>query len=141
MEKESALQIFEWAGEGYFPLVFSHDWQVALLNWEPVAAVSAIYEVERHNQSDEVFILWRGKAALVIAEQRELRIVEAIPGVVYNVPMGTWHTVVGNRESSWIIIENRNTHINDTEMRDMNAKELGDFHAILPPWAKASSEG
>jgi len=128
-----ALQTFEWSGVGYSPLVFSHDWQTAILNWEPT---DSIHEVERHNQSDEVFILWKGKAALIILEEDGLKIIEAEHGAVYNVLKGTWHTVLGNKESSWVIVENRDTHLYDTEMRNLSAHELGEFQAILPDWAK-----
>ena len=104
MDKRSVLQVFEYTGEGYSPLVFSHDWQTAILNWEPAADATNLHEIERHIRSDEVFVLWRGKGAFVIMEEDGLRIVEAIPGTVYNVPMGTWHTVIGDRDhpgSSW----------------------------------------
>ena len=33
---ERGLEVHEWNEDGYQPLVFSHDWQVAILNWEPI---------------------------------------------------------------------------------------------------------
>lgn len=135
MDKRSVLQVFEYTGEGYSPLVFSHDWQTAILNWEPAADATSLHEIERHVRSDEVFVLCRGKGAFVIMEEDGLRIVEAIPGTVYNVHMGTWHTVIGDRGSSWIIVENRDTHIHDTEMIPLTENELQLLRSQLPEWA------
>jgi hypothetical protein len=57
------LEVYEWSEDGYKPLVFSHDWQAAILNWEPIFDLEKIGEVERHNQTDEVFVLTKGKAS------------------------------------------------------------------------------
>lgn len=140
MANRSVLQVFEYPGEGYSPLVFSHDWQTAILNWEVAADSNNLHEIERHNLSDEVFILWRGKGALVIKEEDGLKIVDAIPGTVYNVPMGTWHTVIGDQKSSWIIVENRDTHIDDTEMLQLSDDEIQLLRSQLPGWADGRKE-
>ncbi len=135
MSHKEYLQILPYTEQGYAPLVFSQGWQTAILNWEPGADVEAVYRVERHNLTDEVFILWRGSGALVIAEPEGIRVVDAVPGVTYNVTIGTWHTVIGTRDSSWIIVENKDTHLGDTEYRDMTHEELDGFMSQLPAWA------
>lgn len=134
MAQKEYLQTLHWEEQGYAPLVFSDGWQTAILNWEPGADVSAVYRVERHNLTDEVFVLWRGSGALVIAEPDGLRVVDAVPGVVYNVTIGTWHTVIGTRDSSWIIVENKDTHLHDTEYRDMSSDEIENFKNQLLGW-------
>ena len=30
------LEVYEWSGVGFEPLVFTERWQAALLNWEPL---------------------------------------------------------------------------------------------------------
>jgi hypothetical protein len=52
-----------------------------------------------------------------------------------NVIMGSWHTVISTRESSWIIVENRDAHLDDTEMRPLTEAELQAFHEQLPELA------
>lgn len=128
------LQIFDWQGVGYRPLVFSHDWQVAILNWEPLFDLDKLSEIERHNQTDEVFILWRGRGALFVAGPEGLRIEDMRPGVVYNVPRGVWHNLLATPDASWIIVENRDTHLHDTEIRQLTAVEIGQLKANLPSW-------
>ena len=61
-----ALEVLSWADTGYRPLVFSDGWQVALLNWEPIFDLANVGEIERHNHTDEVFVLVRGRAALFV---------------------------------------------------------------------------
>lgn len=136
MSEKEYLQVLKWEKEGYAPLVFSQGWQTAILNWEPGADVDAVYRVERHNLTDEVFVLWRGSGALVIAEPEGICVVDAEPGVIYNVTIGTWHTVIGTRDSSWIIVENKDTHLGDTEYRDMTDDEMDRFNRQLPGWAQ-----
>lgn len=58
------LEVYEWSDEGFEPLVFTEGWQAALLNWEPLFDRRNLDEIERHNHSDEVFVLLRGRAAL-----------------------------------------------------------------------------
>lgn len=135
MNEIAGLEISKWIQEGYAPLVFSQGWQVAILNWEPGAEVKAIHRVERHILTDEVFVLLDGSAALVIAEADKLSVVEAIPETIYNVTKGTWHTVIGSRDSVWLIVENKDTHLGDTEYRPLEEDELRDLNTQLPDWA------
>jgi len=46
------------------------------------------------------------------------------PRTIYNVPRGVWHAVVATRDSSLLIVEDRDTHVRDTEMRPLDAAEL-----------------
>jgi mannose-6-phosphate isomerase-like protein (cupin superfamily) len=135
MTSDQYLQVSNWENEGYAPLVFSQGWQIAILNWEPCAEVDAINRVERHNLTDEVFVLWRGAGALVIATPEGLRVVDAVPGVIYTVTIGTWHSVIGTRDSSWVIVENKDTHLHNTEYRPLTNEELASFRRQLPKWA------
>ena len=119
------LEIFHWEKQGYKPLVFSDGWQVALLNWEPLLARENLDEIERHNQTDEVFVLLRGWSVLFVRSEGEtINAVDMKHGVVYNVPKGVWHNLVASRDVAFLIIENRDTHLKDTEIRPISAEEL-----------------
>jgi hypothetical protein len=133
---ERGLQVFTWNETGYQPLVFSSDWQVALLNWEPTFELEKLGEVERHNHTDEVFILTRGKAVLFTVDAKGLQMEEMIPGAIYNVRQGVWHNLTSTRDASWIIVENRDTHLHDCEFRPLNAEELSELKVNLPAWVK-----
>ena len=131
---QQALECHEWNGEGYRPLVFSDDWMVARLNWEPVFDPARLGEIERHMETDEVFVLWQGQAALFVVTEDGAHLVDMPPGTVYNVARGAWHNLVATRDASWIIVEKRDTHLYDTEIRQMTRAELTQIRALLPEW-------
>lgn len=134
------LESYDWREQGYKPLVFANGWQVALLNWEPPFDRAQLTEIERHNQTDEVFVLLRGQAVLfTLPDGGALTAVELTPGVVYNVPQGVWHNVIATRDVAFIIVEDRDTHLHDTEIRPMTAAEFDALDALLPEWAAQPS--
>lgn len=131
------LEIYEWAGEGFSPLVFTANWQAALLNWEPLFDRRNLDEIERHNHSDEVFVLLRGRAVLFTrADGAALEAVEMERGKIYNVRAGVWHNLVATPDVRFLIVENRDTHLHDTEIRPISPAELAQLDARLPAWAR-----
>lgn len=130
------LEIHAWDQDGYQPLVFSHDWQTAILNWEPIFDLEKLGEVERHNQTDEVFVLTQGKAVIFTIDDHGLQVEEMKPGIIYNVLKGVWHNMTSSRDASWIIVENRDTHLYDCEFRQLSGEEKQKIISNLPEWAK-----
>lgn len=133
---ERGLEVLDWNQVGYQPLVFSHDWQVALLNWEPIFDLEQIGEVERHNQTDEVFVLLKGRAVIFTVDDQGMQTEDMKPGAVYNVRKRVWHNLTSTRDASWVIVENRDTHLRDCEFRKLNSQELNLLKENLPVWAK-----
>lgn len=132
------LEVYDWSGEGFAPLVFTEGWQAALLNWEPLFDRRNLNEIERHNHTDEVFVLLRGSALLFTRpDGGALAAVEMEAGKIYNVPAGIWHNLVATRDVRFLIVENRDTHLHDTEIRPITAAELAQLDAQLPAWASA----
>ena len=142
-ETAPLLENYRWTQSGYQPLVFSAGsagWQVALLNWEPAIDLAHLGEIERHVQTDEVFGLWRGQAALFVKAGPQVQLVDMQPGTIYNVPAGVWHNLVATRDVTLWIVENRDTHLNDTELRPMDDLEIAQVRAQLPDWAVPRQE-
>ena len=93
------LEVYEWSGLGFAPLVFTEGWQAALLNWEPLFDRKNLDEIERHNHTDEVFVLLRGRAMIFTrADDEALQAVEMQRGKIYNVPARVWHNLVATRD-------------------------------------------
>ena len=84
----SGLEIHTWDGIGFQPLVASHDWLVSILNWEPIFSLDKFGEVERHNETDEIFVLTRGQALLFTSDDKDLRVEIMIPGAVFTTCSG-----------------------------------------------------
>lgn len=134
---KTGLEIFRWDEVGYRPLVYSAGWQVALLNWEPpFDDLARLGEIERHNQSDEVFVLLKGRSVLFTLADDGLTTVDMAPGVVYNVTAGSWHNLIATRDATWLIVENRETDLHDVEFRQMTAEEKQNLLGQLPAWTQ-----
>lgn len=128
------LSIQGFSGQGYQPLVLSDGWQVSILNWEPAIDPKSLTEIECHYLTDEVFVLWRGRAALFVKTPDGIHVVDMEPGKIYTVLRGTWHSLAATRDVSLIIVENDKTDINDTTLRLLEDEERQQLTAQLPSW-------
>ena len=129
------VDVYRWGGQGYRPLVFSDGWMVALLNWEPIMDLEKATEIERHKETDEVFVLLHGHSALYISTPQGLRVLDMQPNLIYNVTKGTWHNLLATHDVTILIVENRDTHLHDTETRSLSATEADALRKSLPAWS------
>ena len=96
---QELIEIKSCGEPGYHPLVYFGGWRVAFLNDTARFHLEQIREMQRHNTSDEVFLLIQGSCTLYVAAALESGIgeitaVELEPGRMYNVRKGVWHTHV-----------------------------------------------
>jgi len=116
---EKLLEIREYVDPGYQPIIDFESWRVAILNYLDEIHPEKIDSVERHNETDEVFVMLKGQGILFLGEgalrveHLYSQVLEA--GKVYNVKRGVWHTVVLSRDGSVLIVENRNTSRENSE--------------------------
>ncbi|OGO61166.1 MAG: hypothetical protein A2032_02450 [Chloroflexi bacterium RBG_19FT_COMBO_49_13] len=114
------LEVREYKGEGYRPLIDFGTWRTAILRWEPALLPRNINFMERHTQTDEVFVLLQGQATLILGGKSES--VEGVfpqrmeLGKLYNVKLDVWHTVLLSRDASILIVENNDTGVENTEI-------------------------
>ena len=111
MEIKNGIEIHSYDGAGYMPLIDFESWRVALLN--PAGSAAGIDTMQRHLETDEVFILLTGKCVLFAAADGEKP--EHVSGVsmeplkLYNVTKGYWHASALTDGASVLIVENRDT--------------------------------
>ena len=90
---EELLQIKRCQDAGYHPQIYFEGWRVAYLNDTPKFHLENMEDMQRHNTSDEVFVLLKGSCTLYIGDGGDegpgtVRAVELEPGVIYNVRRG-----------------------------------------------------
>lgn len=116
---EKMLEIREFAGEGYRPLIDFNCWRVAILNYLDELHPEWIEKFERHTMTDEVFVLLQGKGILFLGEGETSldHILSQVmePGKLYNIKQNVWHSVVLSRDGSVLIIENNDTNQDNTD--------------------------
>jgi ureidoglycolate hydrolase len=110
---EKLLEIREFTDPGYQPVIDFGEWRVAILNFIDEILPDRIKSMERHNETDEVFVLLKGQGVLFLGDGdtniRKIYTQGMLPGKIYNVKRGIWHAVVLSRDGSVLIVENRNT--------------------------------
>ncbi len=110
---ESLLEIRDHRGEGYQPLVDYADWRVAILNYLDNVRPDLNNIMERHLETDEVFVLTHGKGVLLIggngAQPHMVQPEVMDIGKIYNVKRNGWHTILLTRDASVLLVENKDT--------------------------------
>lgn len=112
MDKKQ-LEITSYDGEGYLPLIDFESWRVAELRYCEELEVDQLKDMQKHDESDEVFVLLQGEFTLFLGGQGEtigeIEAVKLEPLKLYNVKKGTFHTHTPEKGSTVLIVENRNT--------------------------------
>jgi len=110
---ESLLDIRTYEGAGYQPLIDHESWRVAILRYLDELQPGCIATMERHTETDEVFVLLKGRGTLLFggngagADSIHSQAMEL--GSLYNVKRHAWHSVLLSRDASVLIVENRET--------------------------------
>jgi hypothetical protein len=113
------IEAREFREEGYKSLVDYGAWRVAVLNALDELLPENIPWFQKHEETDEVFVLLAGKCVLYALEGEvpaggpidpaSLRALDLEPLVAYNVKRGIWHSHALEPGSSVLVVENRDT--------------------------------
>lgn len=113
---EEYLEITEYDGPGFKPLVIYEGWRAAILNDDPSKyRRDTLRQFERHNLTDEIFVLLRGECTLLIGDGKgddsvgNVTPVPMEPLKLYNVRKGVWHNLLGVEDMVLFVVENSNT--------------------------------
>ena len=125
---EELLQVSSHEGPGYVPVVDFGAWRVALMNRCDDNAPGGIARMERHNETDEVFVLLEGRAILFIAETAEAGEGGGVGRIhacamerskLYNVRRAAWHACAVSGSARVLIVENRDTTESNSDYVDL----------------------
>ncbi len=102
----------------YAPVLEFAGWKVAMLRAFDATAPATFYRVERHWNTNEVFILTAGAADLIILDglddssdpgQPVFYVEPMRPHVAYNVGQSVWHHVVMTPDAHIVLFERAET--------------------------------
>lgn len=121
------MEEYAYTGIGFKPLVVYKSWRVAILNYIDEIKPENIHRMERHPETDEVFLLIHGGGILFLGEGepevKKLYAKKMTPGVIYNVKPHTWHTVVLSQDASVLIVENADTKEANSEYCELDNEQ------------------
>ena len=151
----NGIDEYEYRGEGYMRQVNGAKWTLAALNYAERFDEKNIVDLERHNLTDETFVLLEGEATLLTAgvsgasrpgePTRDasgagvpVRVsrVPMTPLRYYNVRAGIWHNIVVKPGTRCLVAENANTSKDNTDYLEIATgrvfKKRPSFEEVLP---------
>ncbi len=121
------LDIQSYTGEGYQPLVDYQSWRVAILRYIDELRVEHIDNMQRHNETDEVFVLLNGRCILFIGagdeQVTEIYAEDLEPCKLYNVRRGVWHNHTLEPDATVLVVENRDTTYDNSPRTPLNEEQ------------------
>jgi mannose-6-phosphate isomerase-like protein (cupin superfamily) len=108
------MDIITYRGEGYSTVIKFGSWRTGLIRW--AGRFESLTYFERHNLTDEVFILLEGRAVLYTADKdMNAERHEMESGTLYNVRAAEWHAVTLSRDALVMVVENADTSKDNTD--------------------------
>jgi hypothetical protein len=115
---ESLIEIRGHNDPDYKPLVDYQSWRVAVMNYTVDLLPEKINRMQKHTETDEVFVLMKGRCILFIGEGKErvtkVHAVDMDLYKLYNVKKGAWHSHTFSEDARVLIVENRDTVIENS---------------------------
>jgi ureidoglycolate hydrolase len=119
------VEIGESFEQKFKPVLSFDGWRIAMLRHSHATDMNFFHQVERHNLTNEVFIMTCGKAQLIVCENGdspgEIYIFPMKTNVAYNIPQSVWHHAILSEDAHIIIFEKA-----DTARENSNYHELDD---------------
>ena len=121
-------------GNGYKPVVDYMEWRVAMLNYCEELELQNLKTMQKHMESDEVFILLKGNCKLFVGGNgesiKEIDAIQMEAMKLYNVKRGVWHTHTLDREGSVLIVENRNTGNGNSPVAKLSEEQKLELYLV-----------
>ena len=125
---------YEFNGEGMQRVFENEKWTVGIKNWKPANDVTGIDCLERHNKTDELFVLVEGSCTLVYANETEggleFGAVKMEKDKVYNIPATLWHNTITCKDTKMILIEDSNTAMENSDILNLTEAQIAEMRSL-----------
>lgn len=131
------MNILEYAftGEGMNRVYENENWMVGIKNWKPANDITGMDCLERHNKTDEFFVLVEGRCTLLFANEvngtLEIEAKEMEKGKVYNIPATLWHNTVTQKDTKMVLIERPDTSMENSEILSLSEQQIEQVKALV----------
>lgn len=124
---ESLIEIHEHNDPDYKALVDYQSWRVALMNYTPGLLPEKINRMQKHIETDEVFVLLAGHCILFLGEGDEtvtkVHACDMELYKLYNVKCSVWHSHTFSGDAKVLIVENRDTVTANSPFVDLTPRQ------------------
>lgn len=122
---------FMYQGEGLQRGYENTEWTVGIKNYKKANDIDFIDSLERHNNTDEIFVLIEGNCSIVTAINENEKLVYEIEimkkNTIYTIPKSLWHNTITDKEAKLILIENADTSMDNSEILKLSIKEINEL--------------
>lgn len=129
------IQSFEMNGEGMQRVYENEKWTVGIKNWKPANDITGLDCLERHNKTDELFVLLSGRCTLISAEETDgelkMEALEMETFKVYNIPQSLWHNTVTQKDTKMILIEDVSTGMENSDILDLTPAQIETLKSLV----------
>lgn len=129
------IQSFEMNGEGMQRVYENEKWTVGIKNWKPANDITGTTCLERHNKTDELFVLLSGRCTLISAEEIDgelkMEALEMEPFKVYNIPQSLWHNTVTQKDTKMVLIEDVSTGMENSDIIDLTPAQIETLKSLV----------
>jgi hypothetical protein len=142
--KNNVLEMYSHEDQGYKSLVDFESWRVAILNYSPDLLPEHLTRMQRHNETDEVFVLLAGRCILFVGEGvnavTRIHAEDLRPGLVYNVRRAVWHTHTLTPDARVLVVENRDTTYDNSPFTSLTSEQHAELmHLTRSLWSLPGS--
>ncbi|NLW73802.1 MAG: hypothetical protein GX057_02745 [Clostridiales bacterium] len=108
------MDVVKYEGKDYSTVISYESWRVGLIRW--AERFEKVDFFERHNKTDEVFVLLCGEAVLYVADEA-LNVTQhkMERGVLYNVRRAEWHALTMSHDALVMVVENADTSTENSD--------------------------
>ena len=129
------IEQFKYENEGLIRVFENDKWRVGIKNWKPANDITHINCLERHNKTDELFVLLAGKCVLLFANEVEgelvIDTVDMEPMKVYNIPSTLWHNTVTMKETKLILVEDSATDMKNSDVVMLSEPQIAKVKELV----------
>lgn len=122
-------------GPGFAPVMDFSGWRVAVSRHNPANRPADFSKVQRHNETNEVFILTQGQAQMVVLEgdlpPTRPHVFQLEPNVVYNVQQGVWHAGFLSEDAHIVIFERTDTGAHNSDVFTLDEATIQEILAQI----------
>jgi ureidoglycolate hydrolase len=134
---EGLLGVGQFFEEGYQPVLDFHGWRVAMLRYGEAVDAQHLHQVERHRNTNEVFIVTAGEADLILCAAGnvpgEAYVFPMKHNVAYNIPDYGWHHVLMSKDAHIILFERTETSAETSDYAKLTATQVETIKTNMRP--------
>jgi hypothetical protein len=138
---KAVLEVADFTTVGFKILVPFKSWRVATLCYTDDLFPPELSRMERHMQTDEVFVLLKGEVILMLGGNGpaigQVETIPMEPLKSYDVRQAAWHGVIVSRDAVILLVENVDTGNSNSEYFDLTAENKEIYRSVwkqMPDW-------